>query len=427
MSKPASRSPATGWRHVIALCWVILTVPGLVVAGALPARGDPLDSDPVLQFWRARMEAAPRDATPALQLAGSCLKRARVAHDHRLYACAEKSASEALRRAPGQLQAMLLRGSTQLALHRFTDALTTAEAAIRMHPDATAGIALRGDARLALGDLQAARVDYAQLLAADRDLASWVRLAHLQLAEGDAAGARQSLEKAVRAGAERAVAPALLGWALLRLGAAHFRSGDWAAAASRYAQARELAGDDPDVLDHLAELRAARRDYPGALALLAQAISIAPRPEFLQARGDIQVAMGDADAAVASYRRAEAGYLAATAAGYPLFDHHLAGLYSEAAGLKDPTKALYWARTDLKQRRTAASLDALAWAWYQSGKFAKAAQTMDQALGQPVADAHVLYHGSLIYARAGQARRSRELLAAAVAANPKFGEFHFHR
>lgn len=427
MRVAASRSPLTGWPRVLAMVCGALVLPYLVWAGGLPATHDPLNDDPVVLFWRARLDAAPHDAIPALKLAASCLERARLTHDFRFHECAAHAAAEALRRAPGELQAQLLRGATQLALHRFADALKTAEAVIRMHPDAPTGLALRGDARLALGDHLGARADFERLLANDRDLATLVRLSQLQMAEGDAAGARQSLAEAVRAGAERAVAPALLGWALLRLGAAHFRSGDWTAAAKHYAQARELAGDDPEVLDHLAELHAARGDYPGALDLSAQAIAIAPRPEFLQARGDIQAAMDDNDAAMASYRQAEAGYLAASAAGHPLFDHHLASLYSEAPGLKDPAKALHWARRDLKHRRTPASLEALAWAWYQSGAFAKAAQIMDQALEWPVVDAHVLYHASLIYARAGQAERSRELLAAAATANPKFTEFHFHR
>lgn len=388
---------------------------------------DPLASDPVIRFWQDRARAAPRDASLSQRLSLVCLERARRLHDVRFHVCAERAAREALRRAPGDLGAQLLLASSQLAQHRFDLALKTAGQVLRTHPDAAAALALRGDARLALNDRAGARADYTRLLATDISLPHLVRMASLQRAEGDAAGARKSLQEAVRVGGEQAVAPALLGWGLLQLGASHFRSGDWAGAEIHYRQARERNGDDPDVLDHLAELHAARGDHAKALALLTQAYAMAPRPEFQQALGDLQTAMGDPASALRSYRQAEAAYLLAAEAGHPLFDHHLASLYSEAPGLRNPAKALHWAQQDLARRRTAASLDALAWAWYQSGKYAQAATTMDLALQQPGQDAHMLYHASLIYARAGQSARSRQCLAAAATANPKFGEFHFHR
>jgi hypothetical protein len=45
----------------------------------------------------------------------------------------------------------------------------------------------------------------------------------------------------------------------------------------------------------------------------------------------------------------------------------------------------------------------------------------------PTADAHVLYHASLIHARAGDPAKGREFLKRAAAANAKFNAFHFHR
>jgi len=214
----------------------------------------------------------------------------------------------------------------------------------------------------------------------------------------------------------------------VRLGETRFRTGDWDGAAFCYTRAAEIAGeDDPDLLDHLAELHAAKRDFPKALDYSAKSIAAAPRPEFQQSRGDVYAAMGDAANAKACYEKALAAYTAAAKAGHGHYFHHLAGLYSDAEPVRDPAEAVKWATKDLEVRRTPATLDAVAWALYQAGKFPEAAAKMDETLKQKTCDAHVLYHAGLIYARAGNAGKSRESLTAAAAANPKFNEFHFHR
>ncbi len=390
---------------------------------------DPADADPVIQFWEARIKASPGDPSLPVQLAGIALERARLSHDYRFYQRAERAAQESLRRVPDYLPAQLVLGASYLGQHRFAEANDVAARALNRDPDAPAAIGLRGDARLGLNDLTGARADYAKLLDTSPDLIGWVRMANLQWAEGNSAGSVKSLETGILLGAEQAVAPALLGWGLVRLGETLFRTGDWEQAAARYAKALEVGGADADLLDHLAELHAAKRDFPRALDYSARSLKLAPRPEFQQSRGDIYALMGDAANALACHEQALAGYLAAANAGHAHYYHHLAGLYSDAESLRDPApaEAAKWARKDLQLRRTPATLDALAWALYQGAQFGESTKTMDQALEQKTADAHILYHASLIYSRAGNSAKGRKYLAAAAAANPKFNEFHFHR
>ena len=71
--------------------------------------------------------------------------------------------------------------------------------------------------------------------------------------------------------------------------------------------------------------------------------------------------------------------------------------------------------------------DGLAWALYQSGEFKPAAEAMEKALALGTRDAHLLYHASLIYYRAGDGAKARDCLRRAGEANPKFNEFHVHR
>ena len=54
-------------------------------------------------------------------------------------------------------------------------------------------------------------------------------------------------------------------------------------------------------------------------------------------------------------------------------------------------------------------------------------ESMDKALALQTRDAHLLYHASLIYYRAGDTAKGKDCLRLAAEANPKFTEFHVHR
>jgi tetratricopeptide (TPR) repeat protein len=150
-----------------------------------------------------------------------------------------------------------------------------------------------------------------------------------------------------------------------------------------------------------------------------------PRPELFQALGEVYAAMGKADQAKQWRGRALEKYLAAAAAGSTHYDHHIAGFYSDTE--PNPAEAVRWAKKDLESRHSIYAYDALAWALYQAGDYKPAAVATDKALGTGTRDAHLLYHASLIYYRAGDAARAKDCLRRAGEANPKFTEFHVHR
>ena len=380
-----------------------------------------------IRFLEARVAAHPEDAALATRLGAAWLEHAGRTHDYRAYARAESALKRALVGDGRHVPALVLLGSCHLGQHRFRDALDAAGRALEVDPKAFDAVGLRGDALLQLGELSRARADYQALLDARPGLLAHARMAHLQFAEGDATAAAASLVAALRVGGEAAEPAERLAWGLVRLGELRFRTGDWADAARCYRTARELRPDDADVLDHLAELHAARAEYAEALALSARAIALSPRPEFHQSRGDVYAATGDVAEARRWHERALAGYLEAARAGHAHYYHHLAGLYCDAEAVRDPVEALHWAEKDVAIRRTVATLDARAWALYHARRHADAAKAMDEALLQPTAEAHVLYHASLIYARAGDSGKGRDCLRRAAAANPKFNAFHFHR
>ena len=105
--------------------------------------------------------------------------------------------------------------------------------------------------------------------------------------------------------------------------------------------------------------------------------------------------------------------------------HHLAGFYSDAQ--ENPAEALSWARKDLDVRHSVYAYDALAWALYKNGDYARAAEEMARALALGTQDAHLLFHAGMIFSRGGEVERGRLFLKQAFAVNPRYNSFHVHR
>lgn len=380
-----------------------------------------------IRFFAERSERDPADHLTPTRLGNLLIRQARRTGDAKLYEQAEKALGTALDRNPTHQPAMVALATVHLERHRFTEALETARKAAEADPDDPEAQGVLGDALLETGDLAAAEAQYAKLAASTPSLFAFSRLANLQQTKGDPFAATETFRKALEAG-EAGGAPAEdRAWCLAQMGRLSFARGDWAAAETHYNAAAELVPGGYRATEHLAELRAAQKNYDEAILLMTRVASAVPRPEYFQELGDVYVAAGRPADARPWHDRALRAYLAAAEAGDAHYFHHLAGFYADVE--KNGAEAVKWARRDVELRRTVATLDALAWAFHAAGEFDEAAKTMDEALARPggSADAHVLYHASLIYFKAGNPVQAKDALHRAALANPKFREFHVHR
>ena len=302
--------------------------------------------------------------------------------------------------------------------HHFREALALAQQAWSLDPRLAGARATIGDAQLELGDYAAAEATYRTLDATGAAPTVLARLARLAELQGDNAGAIALLERAIAQSGDVA-------WYHVRLGEIFFRTGDLDRASAQYEAGRQLRPDSYLVLEHLAELNAARGKFPEAIALYQSVIARVPRGEYLQALGDLHAFMGRAQEAQPWYERARAAYLESVNQGNAHYFHHLAGFYSDAS--EDPAEALRWARRDLEVRHSVYAHDSLAWALYKNGDFAAAADEMKQALALGTKDAHLLFHAGMIFSRAGELARGRALLEESLTVNPRYNSFHVHR
>jgi tetratricopeptide (TPR) repeat protein len=389
------------------------------------------DADAAIGELEERLKQDPLDPALPSRLAAAYMERARRTADFRDYSRADETLTQALKRDPRNYSAWVSLASCQMAQHRFADAFESADKALGIRRDGREALALRGDAQFQFGSIARAGEDYVKLLASDpQDMLTHVRMSQLRFAQGDANAAAESLETAIRSGEERAAPPGLMAWVVLRRGELYFRTGDYDEAEKYYTRSLQITPDDPETLDHLAELHAARGDFDTALEYSAKSIAQSPRPEFYQSRGDVLTARGTEEAAAEAfkcYETALAKYLKAAEAGHGLYYHHLVGFYCDVDAFRDPNEAMRWARRDLQLRNSVAALEGMAWAVYQSGDIKEAAEWMDKAMRDTTLDSHILHHAGLIYSRAGDRKKGLAYLRRAATINPKFNEFHFHR
>lgn len=355
-----------------------------------------------------RLTALPRDHRAWARLALAHVEQARASGDARLYAKAEQAVRRATRLAPRDPQTLIAVATLAAARHRFTRALSAAEAALAENPYSAQAHAVRSDALTELGRYRAAR------RAAERadDLqpgpATFARLSYAAELRGDLGGASRLMRRSRDAAGNSAAAYA---FASFHLGELARLSGDHRAAARHYAAA--LAAD-PDFLPSLAgrarlavargDLVAAERDYRTVVRRL-------PLLEYVVELAELYQATGRPDLARAQFAVAEASAALARAGGIRT-DLETA-VYQADHG--SPAAALAAARAAYSDRRTVHTSDALGWALHANGQDVAALPHLRQANRLGTRDPVLLFHLGMVEAALDRDGAARRHLRAALA------------
>ena len=402
---------------------------GVVLRLALTYQCAAAPQETGLGFLERRVNGDPADFIAWNQLTSRYLERARETGDDAWIAKAAHSTDASLEAIPEEPNTggLAARARVDLAKHCFLEALAKARRLDAIRPGETEPLPIIADALIEIGDLDEAAKVLAELQKHTGQAVNLEpRLARLALARGQLEEARAHFSAAAEAARKLASpSPLSVAWCEVQLGELAFRTGDWQSAENSYLDALKTMPDWWSAKEHLAELRAAQGRTDEAFKIYEEVIALAPRPELLQAVGDLHLFLNDRPAAKTWHDRALAAYRAASQNGSVAYYHHLAGFFCDSE--PDPAEAVRAARKDLELRHSAPAYDSLAWALYKSGDLTGASAAMTKALDSGVKDSHILYHAGLIRMSAGDLPGGQAALREAAAINPQFQAFHVHR
>lgn len=338
------------------------------------------------------------------------LRVARVHSSPRVVAAAQDCVARALELQHDSPLALRLRGLLLLDAHQFREASQLARVLLERHPDDVQSWGTLSDAELELGNVAAA-VDAAQhMLDRKPSLLSYGRAAHLRWLIGDREGSKSLYRAAIRAG-EAMADPEPRVWMMTQAAWVFWHEGDYNGARAGFLLAASLVPDYVPALQGLGRTALAAGDYQEAIAQLERAQARLPQPEAAWWLGDAYAALGRVQEAKAAY--AQVDRLAHRA------DPRTLALFSATQG-RELRRGLVLAKRAFEERPDVYSKDVLAYALFRSGKIAEAAVLARELVAVGTPDARILYHAGLILRADGAAAEGGELVARALALNPRF-------
>ena len=407
-----------GFAAGISLLAVALLVLGALrpVAGSSGERVVPGS----IEALEAEVAAGTAGAEDLAAVALDRLARLRSHADPTVIPIARRLLQRSLELEPNDNYAAALgMASLSNASHDFSGSVRWSREAIRINPYAAAPLGTLGDALFELGRTDAADGAYQRMVDLRPDVGSYVRASYAAQSHGDHRRAVYALKLALDAapavGEERA-------WIYHQLGDVYASVGDHAASERANRTGADLAPGYVPPLVGIAESYIARGRYEDALPIMRNAARDLPALEYLVTLGDLLFALGDEDAAAATYGRA-AERLALYRGSGVLPDHDFVLFYADH-GVRGAA-ALREARAIYENRPTAAAADTLAWALHAQGRDREALRFARRSLrSASVPDATAHFHAAAIADSLGERAMARRLAREALELDPRFSLFH---
>lgn len=385
-----------------------------------PIQTDYLQRNALISFYEARARQDSSDQITRRMLGGEYLQRFRETGDLNDVSRALAVANDSLRLQPqGNVQALGVLASCDIALHRFGPALAAQESAVAAEPFDDNSRAQVASILMEMGHYERAEAILSRPQQSDPN-PTWMSIrARYDELTGDLAGARVQMEQAAAIVDRIVVIPAYTrSWYHAREGQLAFEAGDATSAAAQFDEALRIFPDNATAMLWQAKLYRAHRDWPLALAAATRSAALYPLPQTLGYEADAQAALGDSAAARRTDALIRAEQRLFNAQG--VNDRLLAMYYAEHhEHLRD---ALVAARSDLAKRGDEVYADdTMAWVLAALGRWEAARVYATRALRYDTSDPELQYHAAVIAWHTMHADEARRRLRAALAADP-----HFH-
>jgi tetratricopeptide (TPR) repeat protein len=381
-------------------------------ADMAPTDMQPADTPPAamaVAFFGARVAANPVSLVDLVRLGEAHFRMARETSNASGYERTGEAARRALELNAGYTAARLLQAFSQLALHDFRAALSTALPLTESRNAATA-LAIVFDAQLALGDYGAAEASLAQLQALTYGPAAAVRAAGLAELHGNFTMAISLAEQTLVGARQFGLGGEPLAWYVVNSAELHLRYGQLERAKERFTEALELLPAYAPVVAGLGRVALAEGDVEEAVERLREAVAIAPQPETLVALMDAAKLAGDDELEGSAVAQLDALVLLSDEGG-GLCNRALALYLVDRGGDLDVARRL--AEREAASRDDAYSFDTLAWVLFARGDIAAAQAASERALDLGTRDPLLLYHAALIRFETGNDVEARAVATSA--------------
>ncbi|MDB9512447.1 tetratricopeptide repeat protein [Kamptonema animale CS-326] len=363
-----------------------------------------------IAFYQKKIALAPQSSLDRASLALAYLKMAGATGTGSWYLMAEQAAERSLSELPfNNDTAVIVLARVAEARHDFVTALQRAQQATG--DDA---IAIKVTSNLALGKVDEANKAAEALVNRIPTLGSLTLRAMVREAQGRDAEAIKDYQKALAAEEPGEVGSSAK--TRTYLGRFYARRGQLAQAKALYEEALRLVPRYPLALVHLAELETRQKQYRAAeerysqVSVYSQGAATVFDHIVDRGRARLRNLQGDAQGAKEWYDKAEALLRQETAVENVNggFGHRreLARLLLERGRKADVEEALALMQEEVKIRRDAQTLDTLAWALSNSGRWQEARKVMAEALRWGVRDAAMFYRVGAIEKALGNLTQS---------------------
>jgi len=369
------------------------------------------DLNRTIAEMRPRLAAGSSNTTAAVTLADALLRQTRVSGNAALAAEAERVLLAVLARDPDRYDARRMLAAVHLSEHRFRDALSDAGRCLTIRRDDEWVYGVIGDANIELGNYPEAFDAFDRMNATKPTAAGYARASYARELQGDLPGALRFMQMATEATTPRDVES--LAWHHGQLGHLYLELGRLADAEREYSHANYVFPGHPFAIDGLARVAAASGAYPRALQFVQTRLQDRPLPADFALAGDLLAALGRGDEAERHYRLAEALWRSDV----PEPSRLARFLAERGRSLED---AVRLAESAFADRRDIFTADALAWAYFQTGRIDRAQAAIKGALRTGTRDRIVLYHAAAIEHAAGHRDAAIHLAAQSLENAPRF-------
>ena len=367
-----------------------------------------------------KIEANAADIKSTIALANNFILEGRATGNYAYYdVAAMKLANDVLEMDSNNFEALTLKSLIYLSQHHFADGLATAEKAKNLAPRNAFVHGVLVDGHVEMGNYDSAVLCAQQMMDIRPDLRSYARASYLREIYGDYPGAIEAMKLAIAAGAPGDEATE---WSRIQLGHLYENTGDLKSAEMNYQIALNERPGYMHAYAGMARLAIASKEYDKAIGYYKQAASDAVEGAFREELATVYFLSGQKEKANELTglliddlsKNAQAANTNESIGHYA--DKELAYAY---LSINNYDKALEHALLEYNRRPNNIEVnETVAWVNYKKADVTKALLFIAEALKTNSKNPTLLCRAGLIYLKAGDKEKAKQLLKEGTQNNP---------